>query len=53
MSVKGDPDKKPDVCKATWTKCLHIKEVSGGMEGEWWSCKHCGAHFFLDYEEMQ
>jgi hypothetical protein len=49
------PDPRPPgaVGEGTWSKCPHIKETGGGMEGEQYSCDVCGKRYFLDYDDMR
>ena len=37
----------------TWSQCPNLKEVGGGMDGEWWQCDVCGKRYYLDYEDMK
>lgn len=51
---EGDISKKPEICKLVGVnRCPNMEEVGGGLEGERYSCAVCGAHYYLDYEEMK
>lgn len=58
MSVDmGDKTKQPECCDTsqyTANKCPNMKEVNlTDMGGETYRCEVCGAHFYLDYDEMR
>lgn len=55
-NFKGDDAKKPAECKAKSSygrECPNMKEVGGGFDGEQYRCEVCGAHYYLDYDEMR
>lgn len=57
MDHEPDPKRQPEICKALgenyFHKCPNMNEVGGGFEGERYSCKVCGAGYYLDYEDMK
>ena len=48
----GDPKLKPASCKDVM-RCENMKEYGVSMDGERYKCEKCGAHYYLDYEEMK
>jgi hypothetical protein len=50
----GDKTKQPEGCNETPSTCPNIKERDDhDMSGETYHCDVCGAHYYLDYDDMR